>query len=593
MHLLLTFFRAYPWQSVAMLVSLLLAGIFEGIGLSTLLPFLNMATSLGSIPAETISSDLDNSGEFEQIVIDRLASLGITPDIGILLFIIVLALTMKNVLLLVARKQIGYTAARVTTDLRLAMLRAMLTTKWEYFLHQPAGKLANSLATEAHRSSQAYVNGAMLITLLIQTGIYLSLALMLSWKASIVCLGAGLVILSVSHYLVRMARRAGQKQTTLLISLLTRLTDTLQSVKPLKAMAREGLANAVLDMETTRLNRALQHQVLSGTLLNLTQDEMFTIIIALGMYLALVHYDMQLSTVMVLVVLLGKGLSQMGKVQKQYQKMVVCESAYWSLHSAIKQAEDAHETLGSGITPHLESSIRLVDVGFAYNEASILQNLSMDIPAGSLTTLVGPSGAGKTTVIDLIIGLFRPQSGTISIDGHKLDEIDLKGWRSKIGYVPQENLLLHDTVLHNITLGDPELDETDAESALRAASAWDFVDSLPDGLYSMVGERGAKLSGGQRQRIMIARALAHQPVLLILDEATSALDPESESAICNTIEGLKGKLTILAISHQQAIIDYADRIYRLQDGQATRLARQDLSNRKPHPDDETNEETPI
>ena len=382
-----------------------------------------------------------------------------------------------------------------------------------------------------------------------------------------------------------MARRAGQKQTTLLISLLTRLTDTLQSVKPLKAMAREDLANAVLDMETTRLNRALQQQVLSGTLLNLTQDEMFTIIIALGMYLALVHYDMQLSTVMVLVVLLGKGLSQMGKVQKQYQKMVVCESAYWSLHSAIKQAEDAHETLGSGITPHLESSIRLVDVGFAYNEASILQNLSMDIPAGSLTTLVGPSGAGKTTVIDLIIGLFRPQSGTISIDGHKLDEIDLKGWRSKIGYVPQENLLLHDTVLHNITLGDPELDETDAESALRAASAWDFVDSLPDGLYSMVGERGAKLSGGQRQRIMIARALAHQPVLLILDEATSALDPESESAICNTIEGLKGKLTILAISHQQAIIDYADRIYRLQDGQATRLARQDLSNRKPHPDD--------
>ena len=416
---------------------------------------------------------------------------------------------------------------------------------------------------------------------------------MLSWKASIVCLGAGLVILSVSHYLVRMARRAGQKQTTLLISLLTRLTDTLQSVKPLKAMAREDLANAVLDMETTRLNRALQQQVLSGTLLNLTQDEMFTIIIALGMYLALVHYDMQLSTVMVLVVLLGKGLSQMGKVQKQYQKMVVCESAYWSLHTAIKQAEDAHETLGSGITPHLESSIRLVDVGFAYNEASILQNLSMDIPAGSLTTLVGPSGAGKTTVIDLIIGLFRPQSGTISIDGHKLDEIDLKGWRSKIGYVPQENLLLHDTVLHNITLGDPELDETDAESALRAASAWDFVDSLPDGLYSMVGERGAKLSGGQRQRIMIARALAHQPVLLILDEATSALDPESESAICNTIEGLKGKLTILAISHQQAIIDYADRIYRLQDGQATRLARQDLSNRKPHPDDETNEETPI
>ncbi|MBW1849955.1 MAG: ATP-binding cassette domain-containing protein [Deltaproteobacteria bacterium] len=124
-----------------------------------------------------------------------------------------------------------------------------------------------------------------------------------------------------------------------------------------------------------------------------------------------------------------------------------------------------------------------------------------------------------------------------------------------IGYVPQETLLLHDTVKRNVTLGDPELREKDVENALRAAGAWDFVMTLSQGMHSTVGERGGKLSGGQRQRIAIARALVHKPVMLILDEATSGLDPESEESICDTLRQLRGKLTILAISHQPALVN--------------------------------------
>jgi ATP-binding cassette subfamily C protein len=140
-----------------------------------------------------------------------------------------------------------------------------------------------------------------------------------------------------------------------------------------------------------------------------------------------------------------------------------------------------------------------------------------------------------------------------------------------IGYVPQETLLLHDTVLINVTLGDQLLSEEDAITALRAAEAWDFVENLPQGIYSSVGERGGNLSGGQRQRIAIARALVHNPKLLILDEATSGLDPESETAICDTLRQLCGKLTILAISHQTAIIELADKTYRIENGQIFKI----------------------
>jgi ATP-binding cassette subfamily C protein len=182
--------------------------------------------------------------------------------------------------------------------------------------------------------------------------------------------------------------------------------------------------------------------------------------------------------------------------------------------------------------------------------------------------LVGPSGAGKTTIIDLLTGLLQPQSGAILIDGTSLQELDTRAWRQMIGYVPQETVLLHDSILHNVTLGDPALGEADAERALKEAGAWEFIARLPEGMNSTVGERGGKLSGGQRQRIMIARALVHRPGLLILDEATSSLDPDSEAAICHTLEQLRGELTILAISHQTALVRAADHVYRLENGKA-------------------------
>jgi ATP-binding cassette, subfamily C, bacterial len=142
-----------------------------------------------------------------------------------------------------------------------------------------------------------------------------------------------------------------------------------------------------------------------------------------------------------------------------------------------------------------------------------------------------------------------------------------------IGYVAQENVLLHDTILNNILVGAPDLVEADAERALRHAGAWDFVSALPEGVHAIVGERGGLLSGGQRQRIAIARALAHRPLLLLLDEPTSALDPESERLVCETLRKLAQNLTVIAVSHQPALINASDNIFTLSKGKAERVQR--------------------
>jgi ATP-binding cassette subfamily C protein len=178
----------------------------------------------------------------------------------------------------------------------------------------------------------------------------------------------------------------------------------------------------------------------------------------------------------------------------------------------------------------------------------------------------GRSGSGKTTLADLIIGLLRPSSGRILVDGVDLAEVDPASWRSRIGYVPQDLLLFHDSIERNVTLGNDRISREKVEWALEAAGAREFVESLPGGVEGVVGERGGMLSGGQRQRIAIARALVEDPKLLVLDEATTALDPETEAAICDILVGLKGHVTILAISHQPALRSVADVIFEVEHG---------------------------
>jgi ATP-binding cassette subfamily C protein len=559
LKLFVTFSRAYPTQGALVLGSLVLASLFEGLGLTTLLPLLSSSAS-GS---ESAQSGVAGG------VTRLLGTVGLTPTVGVLLLLIVIGMTLKSVLVLVANRQVGYTVAHVATDLRLAFIRSLLSARWEYYLSRPAGALANSLATEATRGAEAYLYGATVVSLAIQAIVYSVVALLVSWQATLVALAAGAVFVFALNRLVHMSRRAGAKQTRLLASLLARLSDHLQSVKPLKTMARENLANALLEGDTSQLNRTLQRDVFSKEALRALQEPMLAIIIAAGLYVAFVRFEMSPGSVMFLAFLLVRVLLYLGRMQREYQKMVSCESAYWSLQSATQGAREQAENPPVGVVPVLQHEVRFDGVGFRYQDRWVLRNVALTVPAGAITVIVGGSGAGKTTVVDLVTALLRPQEGEVWIDDLPLQRIDWRAWRRMIGYVPQDTLLLHDTVAHNVTLGDPELGLADAEAALRAAGIWDLVSGLPEGLQTVVGERGGKLSGGQRQRVAIARALAHKPRLLILDEATSALDPATEAAICRTLEDLRGSLTIIAISHQSQLVDIADRVYRMSDGTAT------------------------
>ena len=561
MRFLITIARMYPGRSALTLVSLLFASVAEGLSLLLLLPSLNLLTSDA---AQGPANGLSGLGH---MLTEALSAIGVTPTVGALLVIMVICLALKAVFLLLANAQVGYTVAHVTTDLQLSLLRSLLAARWEFYVRQPVGSLTNAVGTEALRASQAYVQGARTLAVLIQTIVFAGAAFFVTWKGALLSLAVGGLVLFGLRRLVRMTHHAGTRQTQLLKSLLTRLADSLQSVKPLKAMAREELVGSLLGSESKRLNRALRQDVISTEALSAAQDLAMGLIITSGLYVALIQWKLPFNAVLVMILVLARSLASLAKTQRQYQKMKSYESAFWSLQAIIEDTSRARETNPEGTSPSLEKSVRLNNVSFGYGKISVLRNASLTVPAGSFTTIMGPSGAGKTTIADLIIGLLRPQQGEILIDSVPLEQVHLRQWRRMIGYVPQESFLMHDTVLWNVTLGDPEVNEADVEAALRAAGAWEFVAELPQQMHSSVAERGTALSGGQRQRIAIARALARRPKLLILDEVTSSLDPQTEAAICQTLQGLRGGLTILAISHQPAVVEAADRIYRIQSGE--------------------------
>jgi ATP-binding cassette subfamily C protein len=561
MRFLITIARLYPGRSALSLVSLLFASVAEGLSLLLLIPSLNLLTSDA---AQGPSNGLSGPGH---ILTEALSAIGVTPTVGALLVVMVICLVIKAVFLLLANAQIGYTVAHVTTDLQLSLLRSLMAARWEFYVRQPVGSLTNAIGTEALRASQAYLQGARTLVLLIQSIVFVGAAFFVTWKGALLSLAMGGIILYGLRWLVRMTHHAGTRQTQTLKSLLARLTDCLQSVKPLKAMAREELVGSLLRSENRRLNRALRQDVISTEALSAAQDLAMGLLITSGLYVALIQWKLPFNAVLVMILVLARALASLGKTQRQYQKMKSYESAFWSLQAIIEDARRARETNPKGTSPRLEKSVRLNNVSFGYGKLPVLGNASLTVPAGSFTAIVGPSGAGKTTIADLIIGLLRPKQGEILIDNEPLEQVDLRQWRRMIGYVPQESFLLHETILWNVTLGDPEVNEADTEAALRAAGAWEFVAELPQQIHSSVAERGMALSGGQRQRIAIARALARRPKLLILDEVTSSLDPETEAALCQTLQGLRGQLTILAISHQPAVVEVADRIYRIQNGE--------------------------
>jgi ATP-binding cassette subfamily C protein len=547
--------RTYPGRTGRALAAVSFASLLEGFGLSM---WLSMLALISSEDSATPSGP-------QRVAMDAVRAIGLEPTAPILLGVGTVLIVLRGLMSLVANRQVGYTVARIATDLRLQLLRATMEARWKHYLEQSVGGLSNAIATEAQRASEAFQFGAEMTAMVVSSIIFLGVAFSISWEAGTAATIAGGVLLLGLRMLIKSSRRAGQRQTGLQKSLLTLIGAQFAAAKPLKAMAREDHVDQLMIGETRQLERALRRQVIAKEAMAALQDPMLYIMVSAGFFLGTTVLKMSMGDLVILLFMLARVVGYLSKSQKAYQQVVVRESAYWALVAAIDAAHDEREPPGGERQAELTRELQFENVSYAHGgRKPVLENVSLRIPARGLTLIVGPSGSGKTTLLDLVVGLLAPDRGRILLDGVPLPEIDLRSWRRQIGYVPQESVMVDESVAHNLTLGEA-IPEEKIRAALRQADALHFVEAMPEGLATRVGQGGSRLSGGQRQRLAIARALIHEPRLLILDEATSNLDPEAQEAIVETVSHLKSQVAVLAVAHQEKLVRVADQVLRLAD----------------------------
>jgi ABC-type multidrug transport system fused ATPase/permease subunit len=351
----------------------------------------------------------------------------------------------------------------------------------------------------------------------------------------------------------------------------THIQESLGSVKDLKVLGREDEFLEAFGPLNRKWARSGRFQQIFQRIPTFATEVVAIMAICLLVFV-MIYSGKELSSVVPALGLFGavafRLLPSSNRILSSLQAMSFGVPVIEVLSSELKL--DSKEGISNGSSPiSFEKEIKVSDVSFCYETGgrAALSEVNLTIGVGQSVGLIGQSGSGKSTTVDVILGLFAPQEGDVFIDGTKISS-NLRSWQNQIGYVPQSIFLIDKSIRRNIALGVPpdEIDEEALEQAIKSAQLRDFVQELPDGLNTLVGERGVRLSGGQRQRIGIARALYHNPSVLVLDEATSALDTETESEIMQDVHALKGDKTIIIVAHRLSTLVNCDKLYRFDKG---------------------------
>jgi ATP-binding cassette subfamily C protein len=496
-------------------------------------------------------------------------AVGAQPTLGAVLMVFV-ALAVSVSLLQRAQNLVSSRMElEVTLHLRTRLFDAIARARWLPLARARGADLLSALTGEVDRVGNA---AGFLLTLFVHGLLalaYLAVALRLSPALTAVAMACGALLLVVMRRQRAASRQAGQEISAVSAELMGAATEHMGALKVVKSYGAEernarifaGVARRGVDvrMRAWRTYTDARTVFMSGSV----------VMLAVVAYVALEVLEVSGATVLLLVFLFYRLVPRLAHLQGIYQMFSHDLPAWEQVTARIAALEAEREDLSAGAgRAELARSIRFEDVSFAYEagRADALRGLSLEIEARRTTAIVGPSGAGKTTVADLVMGLVQPREGRVVIDGRVLDEAWLRAWRAGIGYVAQDTLLFNDTVLANLRWARPDATEPEVWDALRLAAADGFVAALPEGLATQVGDRGVRMSGGERQRLALARALLRRPALLILDEATSALDAENERRIRDAIQALHGQMTILMITHRLPSVRDADVVHVVEGG---------------------------
>ena len=544
----------------------LMASLSEGVGLVMILPL------LAGFDGNSTSSVSEVERSF---VVEFFDEFSFAQNVPYTLAMIAGFFVLKGLFLFSAEVYKVNLKTELNKRLKARLFNGYSKMQFEYYSSKDSGHFLNVITGQTSKfigSSQILMSlGALTISGLV----YVSIAVILSWQFGISALAFGMIFFWMFKKLGSRVRAISVSQANEASNLNKLL---IQALHAHKYLASTNQYSAVGTKVLHSVDNMAEHERRIGMLLSFLTKvrEPLAVLIVLGILIAQIAvFNQPLAPILVSVLLFYRSLNVLMGIQSQWSSFLsasgsidIVTSQFADLENNVERDQQCAVSLSVG-------GIEFRDVSFRYNSTDhdVITNLCLEIKANSSVAFVGKSGAGKTTIADLITLLLTPSSGAIYIDGIDSLKINKDDWRRSIGYVSQDPPLFDDTVLNNITMGcvsSKNNDQADLLSRVKEVATQacidEFIDSLPETYQTHVGERGMRLSGGQRQRLVLARELFRRPTLLILDEATSALDSESEFLIQKTINNLKGDVTVVMIAHRLSTIKNADRIFVMSRG---------------------------
>ncbi|WP_339859734.1 ABC transporter ATP-binding protein [Thalassospira alkalitolerans] len=554
------FYNQYPIRFLLVFLIMLVSGVLEGVSFLSFVPVLDV---LGGV-AESGGSKISLT------FLEYMSAVGLPASISAVLSVLVCLMIFRSLLLAVGTVFVQWTFADYVASLRVGLIESAMNAQWSAVRDQKTGEVVNAALTEVEAASATAQQMNQALVSLIQILVYMGAAIAISWQFTAASMVGAAIMMLLLSFLILMARAESIKKTSTTKEYASLIADWMQNQKALKVMGIGHAAIKLIVEATEKLSHSVKKLAVFQSSLVLGQEVLILFFLAGAILLVDSYLQIEVSELLVGIVLLQRLMSKFGAFQIAVNAIARQQAGFISVRQRLDDLQHLAEfsSVRKEAKPRvfLSSNIDFRNVSFSYAETLVLADVNLKINAGEMVALVGASGAGKSTLLDMVTGLVNPIEGEVRVDDIPLSSLDLVTWRGQIGYVPQDVVLMHDTIRENLTLGAVGLSDQDVFDALKLAGAYDFINERKEGLDLIVGERGQTLSGGQRQRLALARALIRKPRFLILDEATSALDQKTELEIAETLRSLTPGITILMTSHRPALSSLADRIVSMEKG---------------------------
>lgn len=558
--LIRTAFWRYKVRFVFIIVLGFIAGILGSIGVSTAIPLFflfSKQSNISGVGIDAVTSFIQQTFAFFHLPF----------NLPFLIFFMISLLILKAVIMFFAKYINEKTMAQYVNQFKSELFERTLSTNWEYLLNHKIGYLERILFNDIDQGVSILdqvTGGILLATNFIAYG-FIALKISTTFALLTMAIG-GVLFLFFKPIFYRIRKLSSQVVSSDKIAI-HHVSENLIGIKAIKAAAvEEPVARKGKEFFAERMKYRVR-AVIYGLPMGFIFEPLTFVFVAILFLLSYRSPTFNLAVFVVVVYLIQKIFSF---VQSFQDKVGVISQSAPFLETILRYRRETmknKETNAGHDEFSFNRSLEFKDIGFFYSpDKQILTNVTFAIGKGQTVGIIGPSGGGKTTIVDLMLRLFVPKMGEILLDGKNIFSIDINRWRKNIGYVPQDVFLLNDTIENNIKFYEDSITEKQILDAAEMANIIEFVNNLPNKFQTVVGERGVKLSGGQRQRIALARALARKPQLLVLDEATSALDTESETIIQNAIGKLKGKITIVIVAHRLSTVMNSDTLVVIDKG---------------------------